>query len=92
VSYGLFTREGVLSGPAVQLNEDVCFYGGPFLHFAEGDLEIQSSQEEGELEQRCELGVFIGMLLNLGSGASLSFEFFFTGEAWGAGIGAMFPL
>jgi len=79
-------------GPAVQLNEDICVYGGPFLHFVEGDLTAQGSQYEYELEQRIELGGFIGALINLGSNASLSLEFLFTGEAWGAGIGAMFPL
>ena len=79
-------------GPAVQVNEDVCVYGGPFLHFVEGDLEIQGSQYEYELEQRLELGGFIGALINLGGSASLSLEFLITGEAWGAGIGAMFAL
>lgn len=79
-------------GPAVQVSQDVCVYGGPFLHFLEGDMEVQNSQDEYELEQRLELGGFIGALLNLGGSASVSIEFLITGEAWGAGIGAMFPL
>jgi len=82
-------------GPAVQVNEDLCLYGGPFLHFAEADLRHKSlggSTYEVELEQAWELGGYIGALMNLGSGASLSLEFLITGEAWGFGIGAMFGL
>jgi len=81
-------------GPSVQVNEDICVYGGPFLHFVEADLRHKSggSVAEVELEQLFELGGYIGALLNLGSNASLSVEFLITGEAWGAGIGAMFPL
>jgi opacity protein-like surface antigen len=81
-------------GPAVQVNEDLCLYGGPFLHFAEGDLRHKAGgvTAEFELEQAWELGGYIGALLNLGGSASLSAEFLITGEAWGAGIGVMFPL
>ena len=83
-------------GPAVQVNEDVCIYGGPFIHLFEGDIRVDSTSPSGdyevELEQAWELGGFIGMLLNLGGSAQLSLEFLITGEAWGAGIGAMFPL
>ena len=79
-------------GPAIQMNEELCLYGGPFLHFAEGDVEVQGSQNEYELEQRVELGGYIGALMSLGANASLSLEFLITGEAWGVGIGAMIGL
>jgi opacity protein-like surface antigen len=81
-------------GPAVQVNEDVCVYGGPFLHFAEADLRHEAGgvTAEYELEQAWELGGYIGTLINLGGSASLALEFLFTGEGWAAGIGAMFPL
>jgi len=80
-------------GPCIQVNEDVSLYGGPFIHLFEGDLRHKSSAvEEVELEQLWELGGYIGALINLGSNASLSAEFLFTGEAWGFGVGAMFPL
>lgn len=78
-------------GPAVQVSEDVCVYGGPFLHFLEGDVKVQRSKEY-EIEQRLELGGYIGALVNMGSGASLSAELLFTGEAWAFGIGAMIGL
>jgi hypothetical protein len=79
----------VALGPAVPVCEGVCLYGGPFLHFLEGDLEIKGSRDEFELEQRLQLGAYIGALVSLGDpNASLKAEFLWTGEAWGIGIGA----
>ncbi|MBL7188421.1 MAG: hypothetical protein ISS70_19010 [Phycisphaerae bacterium] len=73
----------------VPVCEGVCLYGGPFLNFTEADLEIKGSREEYELEQRLQLGAYIGALVSLGDpNASLSAEFLWTGEAWGVGIGA----
>jgi hypothetical protein len=83
-------------GPAVQVNEELCIYGGPFIHLFEGDIKVDSTSPgadaEYELEQLFELGGYIGLMLDLGNRASLSLEFLATGEAWGAGIGAMFPM
>ncbi|UCF17058.1 MAG: hypothetical protein JSW59_06265, partial [Phycisphaerales bacterium] len=53
-------------GPTVPLSEDMCIYGGPFLHFAEGDLEVKASRYEYELEQKLQLGAYIGTLVSLG--------------------------
>jgi len=80
-------------GPTVPLSEDVCVYGGPFLHFVDGDLEIRDGSDRGqaELEQKLQLGAYIGTLISLGDpNASLMAEFLYTGEGWGFGIGAMF--
>ena len=84
-------------GPAVQINEDICLYGGPFLYFLEADVKIENDIAPGvhsyeEFEQAWELGGYIGGLINLGASAQLSIEFLFTGEGWAAGIGAMFPM
>jgi len=82
-------------GPAVQVNEDLCVYGGPFLHFFEGDLngkDATGGRGEYEIQQLWELGAYVGAVLNVGSNASLSVEFLYTGEGWGAGVGAMFPI
>jgi len=78
-------------GPTVPLSEDMCVYGGPFLHFASADLEVKTSRDEYELEQHLELGAYIGTLISLGDpNASLMAEFLYTGEAWAWGVGAMF--
>lgn len=84
----------VALGPTVPISEDVCVYGGPFLHFVEGDLEIKGSRQEWELEQRLQLGAYAGVLANIGDVGSLNdvsvmAELLWTGEAWGVGIGAM---
>lgn len=79
-------------GPSFQVNEDLCFYGGPFLMFLEADVTIKNAPIELEIEQAFELGVFIGTMINLGGAAGLNLEFLYTSESWGAGIGAMFPL
>jgi hypothetical protein len=83
----------VALGPTVPLSEDVCVYGGPFLHFAEADLEgrIGSTRGEIDLEQKLQLGAYIGTLISLGDpNASLMAELLYTGEGWGFGIAAMF--
>ncbi len=84
-------------GPTVPLSEDMIIYGGPFLHFVEADLEVRSapsvsdSRYEYELEQKLQLGAYIGTLVSLGDpNASLMAEFLYTGEAWGWSVGAMF--
>jgi hypothetical protein len=78
-------------GPTVPLSEDMCIYGGPFLHFAEADLEVKASRSEYELEQKLQLGAYIGTLISLGDpNASLMAEFLYTGEGWAWGVGAMF--
>jgi len=84
----------VAIGPTVPLSEDVCIYGGPFLHFAEADLELKDAEGyrcEHELEQKLELGAYIGTLISLGDpNASLMAEFLYTGNGWAWGVGAMF--
>jgi len=78
-------------GPTVPLSEDVAVYGGPFLHFAEADLEVRGSRTEYDLEQKLQLGAYLGTLISLGDpNASLMAEFLYTGEGWGFGIAAMF--
>jgi hypothetical protein len=80
-------------GPAVQVNPDLCIYGGPFLHFLEGDLSVKNAtQDEYELQQLWELGGYIGAVINIGANASVGLEFLYTGDGWGAGVGAMFPM
>ena len=78
-------------GPAVPLSEDMVVYGGPFLHFVEADLEVKGSRYEYELEQKWQLGAYVGTLISLGDpNASLMAEFLYTANGWGFGVGALF--
>ena len=79
------------AGPSIQVNPDVCVYGGPYLMFLDGHLRSNTGPEV-ELEQNIELGGFIGTMINLGGNAGLNLEFLFSGQSWGAGIGATFPM
>lgn len=82
-------------GPTFPVCEHACLYGGPFLHFVEGDLQIKGGgdRDEYELEQQTQLGVYVGTLVDLSDlvdNASLSAELQYTDDAWALGIGAMF--
>jgi hypothetical protein len=80
------------AGPTVPLCEGVCLYGGPFLNFVEGDLEVKMPSTGGrsnyELEQHLEIGAYIGAQAELADNIMVGGEFLWTGEAWGLGIGA----
>jgi len=78
-------------GPAVQVRDNLCVYGGPFLDFFQGDLELSTEGDEYELQQRAELGAYIGGIYNVTSNISLSAELLVTGEAWGLGVSANMP-
>ncbi len=82
------------AGPTIPVCDGVSLYGGGLLHFLEGDLEIKypssSGRYEYEIEQKLELGGYIGTQVELGSpDATLSAEFLWTGEAWGFGLNVM---
>ncbi|KPK37369.1 MAG: hypothetical protein AMJ65_14715 [Phycisphaerae bacterium SG8_4] len=81
------------AGPTVPVCEGVCVYGGPFLNFVEGDLEVKMPSTGGrstyELEQHLEIGAYVGAQMELGDpNIRVGAEFLWTGEAWGFGIGA----
>ncbi|MHC4628000.1 MAG: hypothetical protein ACYTDV_13555, partial [Planctomycetota bacterium] len=82
------------AGPTVPLCEGVCLYGGPFLNFVEGDLEVRydsagNDRNNYELEQHLELGGYIGAQVEVGDPNILvGGEFLWTNEAWAIGIGA----
>jgi opacity protein-like surface antigen len=82
-------------GPSIQLNPDICVYGGPFLMFIEADLhanDVVFGTGEGEVSEKFQLGGYIGTMINLGGNAGLNLEFLLSSQSWGAGIGATFPL
>ncbi len=75
-------------GPAVQVRDNLCVYGGPFLHFVEGDLEFPWNNAQYELEQRSEIGAYIGALYQVKADTALSAEILTTNDAWAIAIGA----
>jgi hypothetical protein len=76
------------AGPTVPVCEGVHLYGGPFLNFVEGDLEVKTSRSNYELEQHLEIGAYVGAQAELTDNILVGGEFLWTGEAWSLGIGA----
>lgn len=89
----------VAVGPTVQL-EGLSIYGGPFLHFVKGDVEISVSGIDAfdalnnvelseDIREESELGVYAGLQGEADAETSWYAEYRITGDAWGVGIGAV---
>lgn len=63
--------------------EAFSIYGGPFLHFVDGDLEIDVLGESVtlDLEQQSEFGGYVGAQFELSESSSLFIEYQMTGDA-----------
>ena len=85
----------VAFGPTVQF-ENVRVYGGPFLHFVKGNLDIAGVTSDGigtmtldissDIREKSQLGGFLGAQWRLGDSSTLITETQFTGDALGASV------
>jgi hypothetical protein len=85
-------------GPTLRLDDNFRVYGGPFLHFVNGDLDLSGStvdmgtdlrvEAEGDIEEKSQIGGYVGANLDVDQNTSCCLEFQFTSDAWGIGIGA----
>lgn len=88
-------------GPTVEF-DSFRLYGGPFLHFVNGDLEISGKavdsvtpggpydimvEAEHDIREESQLGGYVGTQIYLDENSSLFTEIQFTDDAWGAGVG-----
>lgn len=89
----------VAVGPTVQL-EGISLYGGPFLHFINGDLDIDVSGLDSfsalnrvdasqDIREESEFGIFGGAQGEVDQDTAWFAEFQITGDAWGIGIGGI---
>jgi hypothetical protein len=91
----------VAVGPTVQVN-DFSVYGGPFLHFVSGDLDVSAAGAESidptainrvelsqDVDQESEFGFFVGAQGAADQETSWYVEFQITGDAWGVGVGGV---
>jgi hypothetical protein len=78
-------------GPTWKLNDTWSIYGGPFVHFIDGDVDIEG-YDSGDLEEDSMWGGYVGAEAELCQNTSLFGEFQFTGGGWafGTGIGWKF--
>ena len=87
----------VAVGPTVQM-QGFSVYGGPFLHFVTGDLDIEATGTDSfsavnrvdlsqDIREESEFGFFAGGQGEVDQDTSWFVEFQITGDAWGIGIG-----
>lgn len=87
----------VAVGPTVQM-EGFSVYGGPFLHFVTGDIDIDATGTDSfsavnrvdlsqDIREESEFGFFAGAQGEVDQDTSWFVEFQITGDAWGIGIG-----
>lgn len=81
----------IATGPTLELNEAVTFFGGPFLYFLNGDADFEGTIDgspstiSADLDQESLLGGYIGAELELGRNAVISFEVQATSGSSGMG-------
>ena len=82
----------VAIGPSYKLNPNVLLYGGPFLHFLNGDVELKGSIDgisggvETDIEEDSIFGGYIGTSIELAKNTNINFEFQLTGAGQGVGV------
>ena len=78
-------------GPQWMVDEGIYLYGGPFLHFLEGDLDVETgsyeSRYEYELEQESEFGGFVGCLVEIDPHIVANVEGQIMSDAWLLAVG-----
>jgi hypothetical protein len=89
----------VAVGPTVQL-DGFSVYGGPFLHFVTGDLDVDVMGTDSfgavnrvdlsqDIREESEFGIFIGAQGEVDQDTAWFVELQVTGDAWGVGIGGV---
>ena len=84
-------------GPTWRIEDNFRVYGGPFLHFVNGDLDISSQtvdmgtefriEATGDIEEESQFGGYAGAHLDVDENTSCYIEYQLTDDAWGIGIG-----
>jgi len=78
-------------GPNWMVDEGIYLYGGPFLHFLEGDVDVSNNSPptwyEHELEQESEFGGFVGCLVEVDPHIVANVEGQIMSDAWLLAVG-----
>jgi len=93
-----FWEVQVALGPTVDF-DGFSVYGGPFLHFVGGDLDINSQVTTDDeitttaikldIREESHIGGYVGAQWFINDNACAHVEVQFTGDAWAAGVGAV---
>jgi hypothetical protein len=83
-------------GPTYEM-EYCRIYGGPFLHYISGDVELDASyigtevvsmKSSKDIKNDTQIGAYIGTQVDITQDSTAFVELQFTGDAWGIGLGA----
>lgn len=88
----------IAAGPTWRADENLRIYGGPFLHFVNGDLDYRGRTVDmgdeirvkatGDIEEKSQFGGYVGAHLDVDQNTFCSLELQFTSDVWGIGLGA----
>jgi len=90
-------------GPTVRLVDGFCIYGGPFLHYVNGDLDLSGKtvdtgtkmrvEASGDIEEKSQLGGYFGAYWDMEKLAkglpAINLELQLTGDATAIGLGSV---
>lgn len=84
-------------GPTLRVDDNLRIYGGPFLLFVNGDLDLSgqtvimgsdiSVETTADIEEESQFGGYAGAHLDVDENTSCYIEYQLTADAWGFGIG-----
>lgn len=87
-------------GPTWRIEDNVRIYGGPFLHYVDGDLDVKSDtkitvpvvveaemKSSGDLEEKSQFGGYVGANFDVDENTSCFIEYQLTDDAWAIGLG-----
>jgi opacity protein-like surface antigen len=84
-------------GPTLRVDDGFRIYGGPFLHFIDGDLDISGTttdlgtdfimETSADIEEKSQFGGYAGAHLDVDENTSCFLEYQLTGDAWAVGLG-----
>ncbi len=82
-------------GPTHQLSENICLYGGPFLHLVDGELMHQNDSGDRDnypIEERSMVGCYIGAQVDFTENSVINVEYQLTGDAVAIACGLIWML
>ncbi len=87
-----FVELQIAAGPTIKLDNGVSIYGGPFLHFVDGEHYYWGTDtlRSSDLEQKAELGGYVGAQVDIAANTTLNIEYQDTTEAWALAGGIKF--
>ena len=81
----------IATGPTLELNDAITFFGGPFLYFLNGDAEFEGTVDgsqstiTADIDEESLLGGYVGAELEVGQNLVVSFEVQATSGSSGMG-------